>query len=546
MIHTLAYRDLANHFKLLQTKKLADLFAEDKLRFAKFHLNINNFICDFSKNNITEDTLNKLVNLAKERGVGEQISAMFSGDKINSTEHKAALHTALRSPNRQLIVDGHNVSADIQQALAKIKSFSDKVRTGEYRGYTDQVITDIVNVGIGGSDLGVVLLAQALKPYCQVPLKIHCISSVDGYEIFDILSQLDPASTLFIIASKTFTTQETMCNALTIRKWFLAKTNHNVAAIKQHFVAVSTNATAAREFGIDMQNMFPLWNFVGGRYSIWGAVGLPIALYIGFENFSQFLAGASDMDEHFTSEHDFRQNLPVILALIGIWYINFYDYTTLVISPYNTRLSTIPAYLQQLEMESNGKSVDKNGQTLQYKSAPVIWGGSGINGQHAYYQLLHQGTSIYPMDIILAMSTQYTNPEHQDTLVANAFAQAEALMLGKTESLATDSSTSTTDNLARHKAFTGNRPTNMLLLPEISPYYLGMLLALYEHKTFVQGVIWGVNSFDQWGVELGKELAKTILAEIEQGQLTNHDDSTNNLLNLYKAQKQHELDDKGR
>jgi glucose-6-phosphate isomerase len=547
LLHTKAYKDLTTHFKSMQAKTLLDLFAVDHDRFSHLHLNLEKLVFDFSKNNIEEETLNKLIALAKEQGLAEQIEAMFSGAKINNTENRAVLHTALRANYKPIMVDGLDVSSDIQAVLGQIKQFCDNLHNNKHLGYSNLPITDIVNIGIGGSDLGPVLVSGALKPYCKNNLNIHFISSVDGYQIFDTLSNLDPETTLFVIASKTFTTQETMTNARTARKWFLEKTNNNVAAVRQHFVAVSTNAKAVSEFGIAVDNMFGFWDFVGGRYSIWSAIGLPVALYLGFDNFYELLSGASAMDEHFVNTHDFRQNLPVILALIGIWYINFYDYSTQVISPYNTRLTRFPAYIQQLEMESNGKSVDKNGNPLGYKTAPVIWGDSGINAQHAYYQLLHQGTSIYPMDIILALSDKFSNQEHQDILVSNAFAQAEAFMRGKTyeqaksellaagiaEDLARDMYSNRL-SIAKHKVFNGNRPSNMLLLPEISPYYLGMLIALYEHKTFVQGVVWGINSFDQWGVELGKQLAKTILADINSNAVSNHDDSTNNLINLYK------------
>lgn len=539
MLQTKAYQELALHFNTMRAKSLLDLFTQDNERFSNFHLKLNGLVFDFSKNNITLETLEKLISLAEEQGLARQITGMFSGQKINNTEDRAVLHTALRANCLRTIVDGHDVSIEIQQVLEQIRCFSEKLHNGAYLGYTGHKITDIVNIGIGGSDLGPVLLSSALKPYRQNGLNIHFISSVDGYQVLDILAELRPETTLFIIASKTFTTQETMTNAMTVRKWFLAGTANNVKAIKRHFVAVSTNAKAVSEFGIDLENMFKFWDFVGGRYSICSSIGLSIALYIGFDNFNQFLSGARAMDEHFVSTHDFKQNLPVILALIGIWYINFYNYTSLVISPYNTRLARFPAYIQQLEMESNGKSVNRQGRQLGYKTAPVIWGDSGINAQHAYYQLLHQGTSICPMDIILAISDKYSNKEHQDILVSNAYAQAEAFMRGKTysqaksELLSMGLSDYASSSLAPHKIFVGNRPSNMLLLPELSPYYLGMLIALYEHKTFVQGVIWDINSFDQWGVELGKQLAANILADIKNNHAFGHDDSTNNLINLY-------------
>lgn len=542
MLQTKAYQHLDAHYKVLAGKPLTDLFKEDSHRFSKFHLKLEDLVFDFSKNNITEDTLQGLIALAREQNLSEQITAMFNGDKINNTEERAVLHTALRAGSTQIELDGRTVSVDIKQVLDQIKDFCQAVHSGGHCGYTGKRITDIINIGIGGSDLGPVLLAQALKPYRKSDLNIHFISSVDGYQAFDVLADLNPETCLFIIASKTFTTQETITNALTVRKWFLAQTNHNTAAICNHFVAVSTNEAAVAEFGIDVNNMFRFWDFVGGRYSICSAIGLPIALYIGFENFSNFLAGSRAMDIHFATTTEFRHNLPVMLALIGIWYINFYGYSTQVISPYNTRLSRFPAYIQQLEMESNGKHVNKNGEILNYKTAPVIWGDSGINGQHAYYQLLHQGTSIYPMDIIVALSDKYSDKTHNDILVANAFAQAEAFMQGKSymeakaELLAKGMAEYTASSLAKHKVFTGNRPSNMLLLPEISPYYLGMMVALYEHKTFVQGVIWEINSFDQWGVELGKQLAKEILNDINTAHISKHDDSTSNLINLYLKQ----------
>jgi glucose-6-phosphate isomerase len=417
--------------------------------------------------------------------------------------------------------------------------FANRLHNHQHVGYSGKIITDIVNIGIGGSDLGPHLVCEALKPYRKNKLNVHFISSVDGYQMLDILNDLNPETTLFIIASKTFTTQETMTNATSVRAWFLAHTNNNHAAIKKHFVACSTNATAVANFGIDPVNMFEFWDFVGGRYSLWSAIGLPIMLYIGEENFLALLAGAKAMDQHFQYTTDLTQNMPVIMALISIWYINFYHYPTQVILPYNTRLSKLPDYLQQQQMESNGKSIGMNGDTLSYQTCPVIWGGSGINGQHAYFQLLHQGTQIHPLDIIVTTSSKNSDEKHNAILVANAIAQAEAFMCGKTTAMAKNEllvqgvDVTAAEILARHKTFNGNRPSNMLFLKELSPYYLGQLIALYEHKTFVQGIIWGINSFDQWGVELGKELAKTILANIDAGTVTAHDKSTTGLIKEY-------------
>ncbi len=537
MIKTQSYAKLVKHYEQIKDRTLNDLFATDLDRVAKFCLEYDGLYYDFSKNNITNETVNLLVDLAKESGLADKITAMFNGDKINTTENRAVLHTALRAN----LVKNNEISTDIHNVLTQMKKFSQALHFGKHLGYTGKVITDIVNIGIGGSDLGPVLVCQALKPYKAAGLNVHFISSVDGYQIFDVLSSLNPETTLFIIASKTFTTQETITNANTARSWFLDYTQNNVAAIKQHFVAVSTNAKAVREFGIDVHNMFGFWDFVGGRYSLWSAIGLSIILYIGFDNFSQLLSGARAMDEHFANTTDFTKNLPVMLAMLGIWNTNFHNYSSQIISPYNTRLTRLPAYIQQLEMESNGKSVNLAGEALQYKTCPIIWGDSGINGQHAYYQLLHQGTSVIPMDIIVALSDKYSNKTHQDILLANAIAQAEAFMRGKSvtaakaELIAAGMDEADATKLAPHKEFKGNRPTNMLTVPEISPYYLGMLLALYEHKTFVQGVVWQINSFDQWGVELGKQLAKTVLSDIQSGQISEHDSSTTKLIELCKS-----------
>ena len=536
MLNTQIYNDLKEHYIQISNLTLLDLFNNDINRVSKYTLGTNGLKIDFSKNNINDDTISLLTKLAYESGLTKQIKAMFSGSKINNTENRAVLHTALRSKDKTILVDSVNVVDDIQNVLSRMQYFSIKIHNGSHTGFSGKKITDIVNIGIGGSDLGPSLVCQALKPYCKNNLNIHFISSVDGYQILDTLSTLDPESTLFVIASKTFTTQETMTNAMTARKWFLDNTSNNLDAIQYHFVASSTNTDAVRNFGISPDNMFPFWDFVGGRYSLWSSIGLSIILYIGYDNFTELLNGASDMDKHFVETTDLKQNMPTMLALISLWYINFYDYTTQVISPYNTRLTRFPAYIQQLEMESNGKSVDKNGNLLGYKTCPVIWGDSGINGQHAYYQLLHQGTSIYPMDIILALSDKFSNKLHNQILQSNAIAQAQAFMVGKTsrqakdELLASGESSERAEFLSKHKEFRGNRPTNMILLPEISPYYLGNLIALYEHKTFVQGIMWNIDSFDQWGVELGKQLAKSVLNDIVLEKVSTTDSSTASII----------------
>lgn len=531
--------DLTNHFQELKNKTLLELFAQEKGRNQLYSLEHNGLHFDFSKNRINQSTISKLLDLTKQVNLSEHIEAMFSGQKINNTENRAVLHTALRSEEASVLVDGRNVINDISLVKEQMKLFCQKLHSGEHAGFSGKKITHIINIGIGGSDLGPVLVCQALKPYRQTGMKIDFISSVDGYMLNDVLADVDPETTLFVVASKTFTTQETMTNAMSARKWFLSKTANNTAAIAKHFIALSTNEKAVTEFGIAKENMFAFWDFVGGRYSLWSAIGLSIALYIGYDNFEQLLAGANSMDKHFRETRDFSQNIPVILALLGIWYVNFFDFRSLILSPYNTRLTRFPAYVQQLEMESNGKSVDKDGKRISYNTCPVVWGDSGINGQHAYYQLLHQGSQIIPMDIIIALSDKFSNKKHNDILWSNAVAQAEAFMCGKTyetakaELLNQGMSSTDADEIAKHKIFDGNRPSNMIVLPEISPYYLGMLIALYEHKTFVQGVIWNINSFDQMGVELGKQLAKAVLKDIETVTVSNHDESTVAIIQHY-------------
>ncbi|MBX9598373.1 MAG: glucose-6-phosphate isomerase [Burkholderiales bacterium] len=534
---------LKSHHQQLSELTISDLFKQDQDRAKDFTLESNGLYFDFSKNNINEKTLELLLDFADKQKLTTKIQAMFNGEKINNTENRAVLHTALRSDKESILLDGYNVMPEIKAVRAQMAEFCRKIHSGEHLGYTGKKITTIVNIGIGGSDLGPVLICQALKPYRVSGMNIHFISSVDGYMLNDILADIDPEITLFVVASKTFTTQETMTNAHSTRNWFLDKTANNSAAIAKHFIALSTNTTAVEAFGIARENMFAFWDFVGGRYSSCSAIGLSIALYIGSDNFNQFLGGARAMDEHFSQTTDLRQNLPVILGLIGVWYNNFYDYHSLIISPYNTRLTRFPAYIQQLEMESNGKSVNKAGEPLNYATCPVVWGDSGINGQHAYYQLLHQGTQIVPMDIIVATSDKFSNQEHNDILWSNAIAQAEAFMTGKSyataksELLAQGMKEEVAAEVAKHKVFAGNRPSNMIILPEINPHYLGMLIALYEHKAFVQGVIWDINTFDQMGVELGKALAKKVLHDIESGQISEHDASTVAIIQHYLSQK---------
>lgn len=540
MLNKNAYKKLLENYVQNKDVTLLDLFAQDKDRINKFSIELDGVYLDYSKNNINDEILDNLINLANETNLSQHIKNMFEGVKINNTEQRAVLHTLLRNSKKKTVsVDGENVSAKITAVLQKMGELANKLHNKQYLGYTGLEITDIVNIGIGGSDLGPHLVCEALKPYRKNKLKVHFISSVDGYQLNDVLEEVNPETTLFIIASKTFTTQETMTNAASVRAWFLEHNGNNESAISKHFVACSTNESAVTKFGIDKNNMFEFWDFVGGRYSLWSAIGLPIMLYIGYDNFLQFLDGAASIDEHFLTTTDLRHNMPVIMALIGIWYINFYNYPTQVILPYNTRLNKLPDYLQQQQMESNGKHVDKDGKEIKYHTCPVIWGGSGINGQHAYFQLLHQGTQIHPMDLIVTTSNKYSDEHHQDILMSNIIAQSEAFMCGKTTEFAKNElvNRGVAENdakfLSHHKTFPGNRPSNTIILRELSPYYLGALIALYEHKTFVQGVVWGINSFDQWGVELGKELAKTILSNIESGNLTHHDASTNSLINKY-------------
>ncbi|MCP1576386.1 glucose-6-phosphate isomerase [Herbaspirillum rubrisubalbicans] len=537
---TAAYQALQAHHATAVQWHLRDLFAQQPDRFERMHVRAAGLLLDYSKNRLNADTLALLMSLARERGVEALREAMFSGEKINFTEHRAVLHTALRAPLDacDTQVDGQAVAPEVHRVLQHMRSFSEQVRSGAWRGYTGREITDIVNIGIGGSFLGPQMVCTALRDYQHARLTAHFVSNVDGHDLDEVLSRIDPETTLFIVASKTFTTQETMLNAKSARAWFLQHGKQQDLA--RHFVAVSTNATEVAAFGIDTANMFPFWDWVGGRYSVWSAIGLPVALLIGYEHFAQFLAGAHDMDRHFC-EAPLETNMPVIQALVGIWNRNFLDSASLTIAPYHQWLRFFPAYLQQLDMESNGKRITRDGTPVSVQTCPAIWGDVGTNGQHAYFQLLHQGTDITPIDFIAVLKPSHSIAEHQATLLANCFAQSEAFMRGK------DAAEVRADLQAQgvpevelaalvpHKTFTGNRPSNTLLLPELSPHALGAMIALYEHKTFVQGAIWGINSFDQWGVELGKVLAKTILAELKSDaapDAARHDASTSALIAL--------------
>lgn len=538
-----AWQALAAHQRSLADVHMRDLFAQDPQRFARFSRRFGDILFDFSKNRITEQTFALLLDLARQAKVQEQIDAMFSGAKINTTEDRAVLHIALRNrSNRPIRVDGQDVMPDVNAVLAKMRSFSEAMRHGDWRGYTGQPIADVVNIGIGGSDLGPKMVTRALTPYAGPDLRVHFVSNVDGTDIAETLRRLDPATTLFLVASKTFTTQETMTNAHSARAWFLAAAQDD-AAVAKHFVALSTNEKAVRAFGIDPANMFEFWDWVGGRYSLWSAIGLSIALYVGMDSFEELLSGAHAVDEYFRTT-PFAQNIPVIMALLGIWYNNFLGAETHAILPYDQSLQYFADYFQQGDMESNGKSVTKAGQWVDYSTGPVIWGQPGTNGQHAFYQLIHQGTKLIPCDFLAPAQSHNPLGEHHRILLSNFFAQTEALMRGKTPDevraeLAQEGlSGARLEELVAAKTFTGNRPTNSFLFPKLTPATLGSLIALYEHKIFVQGVIWQINSFDQMGVELGKVLAKAILPELaDAAPIASHDSSTNGLINAYKQMR---------
>ncbi len=535
-----AWRDLADHFAEMMPVEMRTLFSEDPGRFDRFSLRFEDILFDYSKNRINQETMNLLLSLAESSDLRSKIDAMFNGEKINNTENRAVLHIALRNrSNRPIIVDGVDVMPEVNRVLEQMRVFSDKVRSGDWRGYTGKAITDIVNIGIGGSDLGPKMVTTALTPYGKPGLNVHFVSNVDGTDIAETLKKVDPETTLFLVASKTFTTQETMTNAHTARRWFLDASGDE-AAIAKHFVALSTNSEGVAQFGIDPANMFEFWDWVGGRYSLWSAIGLSIAIYIGFDHFVELLTGAHEGDEYFRTA-PFEDNIPVIMALLGIWYNNFFDAETNAILPYDQYLEHFASYFQQGDMESNGKRVTRAGAPVDYSSGPIIWGQPGTNGQHAFYQLIHQGTKLIPCDFLAPAQSQNPIGDHHPILLSNYFAQTEALMQGKTSDevrVELDDqgvSGEQLELLVAAKTFPGNRPTNSFLFKKLTPMTLGSLIALYEHKIFVQGVIWDINSYDQMGVELGKVLAKAILPELDDDvEVTSHDSSTNNLINYYK------------
>ncbi|AWV97200.1 glucose-6-phosphate isomerase [Arcticibacterium luteifluviistationis] len=535
-----AFRKLKNHQKTIAKTDIKTLFAEDPKRFKKFSIRFKDILLDYSKNRINGRTMIALVKLAEECQLDDAIQKMFAGDVINETEGRSVLHTALRNrSNEPVLVDGKDVMPEINAVLAQMETFSNEVRSGEWKGYSGKRIKDIVNIGIGGSDLGPVMVAESLKPYAKKGLNVHYVSNVDSTHVTEALKGLKAESTLFMIASKTFTTQETMANADAAKQWFLAN-GGSEEDVKKHFVALSTNATGVEAFGIDPKNMFPFWDWVGGRYSLWSAIGLSIACSIGYTNFVGLLTGAHEMDNHFKTT-PLARNIPVVLGLLGIWYNNFFDADSHAILPYDQYMHRFAAYFQQGDMESNGKNVTRNGNKVDYQTGPIIWGEPGTNGQHAFYQLIHQGTKLIPCDFIAHAQSQNPIGNQHKMLLANFFAQTEALMNGKTEAEVVgelkDSGMSPEDidALKAFKVFEGNKPTNSILVKKLTPKTLGSLLAMYEHKIFVQGVIWNIFSFDQWGVELGKQLAKAIYPELlAEDEVSSHDTSTNGLINTYK------------
>ena len=540
---TPSWQKLNEHLAEIHDVQMKDLFAQDPARFDRMHLRFNDILVDYSKNRITDKTIGLLIELAQEAGVQKAVTGMFSGDKINETENRSVLHVALRNrTNSPISVDGQDVMPRVNAILQKMKDFSGRVQSGEWRGYTGKKITDIVNIGIGGSDLGPVMVTEALRPYAVPGLTVHFVSNVDGSHITETLKRLEPETTLFMIASKTFTTRETMTNAFSARAWFLDQAQAP-AHVARHFVALSTNTARVEAFGIDTDNMFEFWDWVGGRYSLWSAIGLSIACCIGFDNFSELLQGAFEMDQHFRTA-PLEKNIPAILALIGIWYGNFFGAQSEAVLPYDQYMHRFPAYLQQANMESNGKSVDRSGENLEYQSGPIIWGEPGTNGQHSFYQLIHQGTKIIPADFLAPAISHNPAGEHHNILLSNFFAQTEALLNGKTreeivkELKQEGKSDAEIEKLVPYKMFEGNKPSNSILFEKLTPKTLGSLIAMYEHKFFVQGIIWNIYSFDQWGVELGKQLATRIQPQLaDEKPVANHDASTNGLINAFKAMR---------
>ncbi len=534
------WQSLVRHYSDLKYTSMREEFALDSGRFKHFTVQCDELLLDYSKNRITKETMEKLVDLAKSVDMSGWIERMYKGEAINNTEDRAVLHIALRNrSNTPIMVDGQDVMPAVNAVLAQMKTFCEQVHSGEWLGFSGKKMTDIVNIGIGGSDLGPAMICDALEPYAVKGMNVHFVSNVDGTDLSTTLEKLNPETTLFVVASKTFTTQETLTNAGSARTWFLK--SGSLADVAKHFVAVSTNAKAVSEFGINTDNMFEIWDWVGGRYSLWSAIGLPIALYTGMENFERLLDGGHAMDNHF---HDTQldKNMPVIMGLLGVWYINFFGSQTHAIVPYDHSLARFPNHMQQLDMESNGKVTNRQGQRISYKTGPVIWGTPGTNGQHAYFQLIHQGTQLIPVDFVLPVNSHYPESDHQSILLANGLAQSEALMKGKNaeevraELVKEGLEGETLEALLPHKVFPGNRPSNTLIFPKLTPEMLGKLVALYEHKVFVQGVIWNINSFDQWGVELGKQLAKVILPDLLEpdAEIGTHDSSTTNLIKMIR------------
>ncbi len=538
-----AWAALQAHRAEMSGRHMRQMFADDPGRFEKFSLRFQDVLLDYSKNRITDETMRLLLALAEERGLRREIDRMFAGEKINNTEHRAALHVALRNrSNRPICVDGKDVMPGINAVLARMRTFTEDVREGRWLGCSGKPITDIVNIGIGGSDLGPAMVCEALRPYAREGLHVHFVSNVDGTQIVETLKRLSRETTLFVIVSKTFTTQETITNAKTARDWFLTR-GGTKQAVARHFVAVSTNAQAVSNFGIDTDHMFEFWDWVGGRYSLWSAVGLSIALYLGMDNFEKLLAGAHAMDEHFRTA-PFAENMPVILAMLGIWYNNFWDADSHAILPYDQYMHRFSAYFQQGDMESNGKRVTRDGEPVDYSTGPIIWGEPGTNGQHAFYQLIHQGTKLVPCDFLAPVESKNPIGQHHMILLSNFFAQTEALMRGKTaDEVRVELETAgmcgeELEAAIPHRVFPGNKPSNSILFQKLTPETLGALIAMYEHKIFVQSVIWNINAFDQWGVELGKQLARRILPELMlEGPVEGHDSSTNGLINDYKTRR---------
>jgi len=543
LIESSAWQALQAHYDDMKGIHMRDLFTEDHMRFERFSLQLNDLLVDYSKNIITDETKKLLIDVACERGVEGMRDRMYAGEVINNTEGRAVLHVALRNrSNRPIQVDGQDVMPEINAVLARMRDFTDKVRNGEWKGCTGKPITDIVNIGIGGSDLGPVMVCEALKSYAKDGLKVHFVSNVDGTQMVETLKGLSREQTLFVIASKTFTTQETLTNAKTARDWFLTR-GGSKAAVAKHFVAVSTNAEAVENFGIDTDHMFEFWDWVGGRYSLWSAVGLSVALYLGMDHFECMLAGAHDMDEHFRTA-PLEENIPVVMGMLGVWYNNFWGADSHAILPYDQYMHRFSAYFQQGDMESNGKSVTRDGEAVNYSTGPIIWGEPGTNGQHAFYQLIHQGTKLVPCDFLAPIDSKNPIGQHHMILLSNFFAQTEALMVGKTESEVraeleeSGLEGESLEDLLPHKVFAGNKPSNSILFQKLNPRVLGSLLAMYEHKIFVQSVVWDVNAYDQWGVELGKQLARKILPELMfDNEVQSHDVSTNGLINYYKTHR---------